>query len=789
MKFTLSWLKKFLDTEASLQEISDCLDKIGLEVEEKIDHSDSLSHFEVAEIISAEKHPSADKLKLCKVLSSEGELQIVCGAPNARAGIKVVLAKVGTLIPSGNFKIKKAKIRDVESCGMMCSADEIGIPGDSDGIIELENNAKIGDNPAKYLGLDDPVIEIAITPNRGDALGVYGIARDLAAAGIGTLKNPNFGSTKYDPIEIIEDPAGCRAFFQIEISGLENKQSPDWLQNYLKNIGSKPISALVDITNYICITYGRPMHAYDKDSLSGSLRVSKAKDGEKFEALDDKIYELSKDDLVIRDNNGPQALAGIIGGKLSSSTDHTTNVLLESAYFSKEMVTNSGRRHQIETDSRYRFERHTDIAMVIPAALEAAKLVQEICGGKITSNSLSGSVEHQKKTISIDQKTIEKLTGTLISIQDSAQILSKLGFKTSLSGDKLSAEVPSWRLDVSIKEDLVEEIVRIKGFDSIPAIPVDVDLSFRLAPNLSITSNVARRMMASLGYDELVTFSFVNSQLASLFSTLQENLHIKNPISSELDYMRPSILPNLLEAIKKNSARSIGEGQIFEVGPIFRDTSPTGEEMFVSAACWGKSGSELHGSFREYDIYDVKADLEILLSELGLDIGALQIKNDNLPNYMHPHRSGQLMLGKNLIGYFGEIHPIILKAYDIEKRIIFFEISLNKLPLKRLKYGKRDKFMASDFQPNVRDFAFLINQDMQVGAIEKTILALDKSLIKHVEIFDIYQGEHIPDGKISVAIRVIIQSADHTLSEQELVEIHKKIVASVEKNFAATLRS
>lgn len=789
MKFTLSWLKKFLDTNASLEELATCLDKIGLEVEEIVDHSKLLSNFEVAEITEATKHPSADKLQVCKVKSSEGELQIVCGASNARAGIKVVLAKVGTLIPKGDFKIKKAKIRDVESCGMMCSFDELGLAGDSSGIIELDSEAKIGENPAKYLGADDPMIEIAITPNRGDALGVYGIARDLAAAGMGKFKHPNWSKLDYSKSDIIDDTNDCTAFLQIEIENLENKESPAWLKNYLTAIGLTPISAIVDITNYVCFVYGRPMHAYDRDKLDGPLKVTRAKNGEKFEALNDKIYELSSDDLVVRDNNHAQCLAGIIGGSLSSCDLNTKNLILEAAFFNKDLVTNMGRKHMIETDSRYRAERRLDIEMLVPASAEAAEMVLEICGGNIKQANISGSVEYKTRTTSIDEATIERLTGAKISIKESAEILEKLGFGVKVSGTKLEAAIPSWRHDVSIKEDLIEEIVRIRGFDKIDSIPVPTNLDFRLAPNLTNSSNISKRILANLGYDEVVTFSFMNSKYASSYANLKDNLYLKNPISSELDYMRPSILPNLLEAIGKNKTRSILEGAIFEVGPTFVDSDIKGENITISAALWGSIGSDLHKTSKEADIYDIKADLEVLINELGLSLDNLQLKTENLPEYMHPSRGASLSLGKNQIGYFGEVHPLILKEYDIEKRVVFFEINLNAIPEKRLKFGRRPDYKPSSFQPNVRDFAFLIDKDKPVGPMEKAALSIDKNLIKSAEIFDVYMGKGLPEDKKSIAVRVVIQAQDHTLSEEELTAIHQKIIASMEKNFEAELRS
>lgn len=789
MKFTLSGLKKLLNTKASLESISDCLDSIGLEVENITNHLETYADFEIAEILEAKKHPSADKLKVCKVLTNEGELQVVCGAPNARAGIYGILAKVGTLMPNSDFRIKKAKIRDVESCGMLCSYEELGLEGDSSGIIQILGEPKIGQNPARYLGVDDPVIEIAITPNRGDALGTYGIARDLAAAGVGDFKEPDWPKLDYTKSDIIEDKKDCPAFFQIEIEGVENKESPIWMQNYLKSIGLKPISALVDITNYICFMYGRPMHAYDKDKIVGKLRVARAKKGEKFQALNDKEYELSSDDLVIRDDKNIQGLAGIIGGTLSSCDINTKNVILESAYFDKDIITNSGRMHQIDTDSRYRFERHTDIGMVIPAALMAMKLVIDTCGGKVKGANLSGSVDYKQRKVSIDEATIIKLTGENISIKESAEILTNLGFGVNIAGSKLEAIVPSWRHDIAIKEDLIEEIVRIRGFDTIKPIAVPTGLNFRLAPNLTNSSNISRRIMANLGYDEVVTFSFMNSKFAAKFAELQESLFLKNPISSELDYMRPFILPNLLEAIGKNKARSIMSGSIFEVGPSFDNTSPDGENTSVAGVIWGNIGSDLHKSARESDIYDIKADLEILISEFGLSLNSIQIKTNNLASFMHTSRAGSLNLGKNKIGYFGEVHPLILKEYDIEKRVSFFEINLNAIPEKRLKYGKRTDYKPSIYQPNIRDFAFLIDKNKEIGQIEKAVLSIDKNLIKSAEIFDIYEGKGLPEDKKSVAIRIVIQAHDRTLSVEELSNAHAKIIQSIEKNFEAKIRS
>lgn len=788
MKFTLSWLKDFVEIDASLDEISDKLCDINLEVESITDKAKELDSFEVAYIKEASKHPKADKLKVCNVETKSGMQQIVCGAPNARAGIKVVLAPIGTIIPNGNFKIKKASIRDVESNGMMCAADELLIGSDSEGIIELDEKAKIGDKIGKYLGLDDPIIEIAVTPNRGDALGVYGIARELVAAGLAKWKKYDFSEIKYGKGNIIENSKDCRAFFQIEMKNVKNCESPDWLKNRLQNIGLSPISGLVDITNYICFAFGRPMHVYDKDKLSGSLKVNKAAEGENFKALSDNEYKLSKNDLVVRDDKNVQALAGIIGGSLSACDNDTTNIILEAAYFDKDLVTISGRNHGIDTDSRYRFERYTDIKMIVPASSIAAKMVQEICSGEIVSASLSGSIDHHPNEVSIDEETIERLTGLKIGIKDSASILENLGFDIAISGKLLKAKNPSWRHDISIKEDLIEEIVRIHGFDKIPSIPMEDHVRFRLFPAITNMSNIARRVMAGSGFDEVITFSFMNSKIASRFSKLKDNLFLKNPISAELDYMRPSILPNLLEAISKNQARSIKNMSFFEVGPTFRGTAKSEEDICVSAVISGNLGSELHKDSRIADIYDIKNNLSNLLSELGSSLDNMQLKTENIPDYMHPTRSAALHLGKNLLGYFGEIHPAILKLFDIDNRVIFFELNISKLPQPRQKFGKKGEYHPSSYQANVRDFAFLFEKDQNVGEVTKYINSLDKNLIQHSEIFDIYQGDKIESEKKSVAIRVTIQASDHTLSEEELSNLHKKIIDSVESKYSAKIR-
>ena len=795
MKFTLKWLKSFLDTNHSAIEIADRLNSIGFEVEGIIDRSSEIAPFQVAEIISAEKHPSADKLRVCRVLTKDGEKQIVCGAPNARAGIKVVLAPIGTIIPNGKFTIKEAEIRGIKSVGMMCSLDELLIFGNSDGIIELPLDAKIGDNVAQYFGLDDPVIEISVTPNRGDALGVYGIARDLAAAGAGKLIPVDISSNgeikasacknseavvKYSPLFILR-----------EISGLKNIESPLWLKHYLQNIGVGSISAIVDITNYICHGFGRPMHAYDKTKLSGNLKVTKAEDGEKFKSLSDKEYTLSAEDIVIRDDKSVQALAGIIGGMDSACDDNTVSIVLESALFDKDSITKTGRRLGIDTDSRYRFERHTDPMMVIPAMEVATKMILEICGGKSSAMQVFGldpvSI-NQHEYITITSNDIERALGVKIDLILVQNILENLGFKVEFSSNQIKALAPSWRYDISIKEDLIEEIVRIYGFENIPSIEIPGTVNFRLMKQSLSRSILAKRVMAASGFDELVTFSFMKSKDAGNFAINQDALTLQNPISSELDYMRPSIIPNLLDAIVKNHARSIYDLAFFEVGPIFEGAGREDEQLVCSAVISGNVDSNIHTGFREADLFDMKAAFGKLLSELGFECGRMQMITENLPSYLHPTRSSMVMLGKNCLGWFGEIHPLLLQKYDIAKRVVAFEMKLSAIPETRLKYGRREEFVISSFQSVTRDFAFVMSKDVAVGQVVTCIEGVDKKLIRNVDIFDIYMGDKIAADKKSVALKVTIQADDRTLGEDELGNIQNSIIENVTKKFCCVLR-
>ncbi|BBJ31567.1 phenylalanine--tRNA ligase beta subunit [Rickettsia asiatica] len=829
MKFTLLWLKQFLETSASVTEIAEALIAIGLEVEEVIDKAAELQKFEVAYITNTKPHPSADKLKLCDVETKSGMLQIICGASNARAGIKVVLANIGIEIPNGKFKIKESVIRGEKSCGMLCSEEELLLASESEGIIELPEDAVVGENFTKYYGLDDPIFVINVTPNRGDALGVYGIARDLAAKGIGILKELEISEIKSTFISKmklnVQDKEACPLFTFREIRNLKNKPSPDWLRKLLKNVGVKTISSLVDITNYISYSFGQPMHAYDADRIKGGITVARhceekqlssrgltmvsresltalvisldpavkprddKDDVAKFHALNGKEYLLTENDLAIKDESGIQGLAGVIGGADSSCTDSTTNIILEAACFNAKMVAASGRKHQIDTDARYRNERNIDRNFTEKALDIATNLILSICGnGEVSKVVKVGEKESQKKPLDFSACYLEKITGIKLNIKEIEAILNKLGFITDVKGEIIKVIAPSWRHDITILEDIAEEIARIYGYDKIESIKLpelDQDNN-KLREHKRISS--FKRILASKGYDEVVTNSFMNSEDAKLFAELKEELFLLNPISIEDNYMRPTILPNLLSIVSKNLARSIKDMAFFEVGPSFVDLNT--EATYLTAIISGSyNNKNPHSLGRGYDVFDLKGDLEQVFDYAGLSIDKCIATNRTaLPQYYHPTRAVNIGLGKNLLGHFGQIHPKILKYYDINQEIFAFELNITNLPLIKAKFGKRDEFAVSDFQANFRDYAFIVDQDQAVGEIISYINNFNKKLIKSVILFDIYSGDKLPEGKKSIAIKIELQADDRTLSDTDLNSFSKDLVAAISQKFQGTLR-
>jgi phenylalanyl-tRNA synthetase beta chain len=796
MKFTLAWLKEHLDTTASLDKISERLTAIGLEVESITDNSAALKPFTVAKILHAEKHPEADKLRVCKVLSDIGELQIVCGAPNARAGIFVALAKEGAVIPANGMIIKKTKIRNVESNGMLCSFEELGLDGNSDGIIELPES-KIGESIVSVLGLDDPIIDVAVTPNRPDALGVRGIARDLAAAGLGKLKplpQANIKGHGKSPVLVDIDSANCYQFVGATIKGVKNGVSDDCARKKLQAAGQKPISTLVDITNYVTLDLSRPLHVYDAKKLKGNLVVREARAGEKFLALNDKEYTLSAGMTVIADDAGPVALAGIIGGKNTACDENTTDVFLEVALFNPASVAKTGRALQIDSDARYRFERGVDVGFVEAGAKHALGLIQILCGGEASELVMEGKPPAWERTIVLDIERIESLGGVRISRERATQILQSLGFIFAANGALLKVIPPSWRSDIDGEADLIEEILRIEGYDSIPSTPLP-KLPAIGKPVLNLAqqrTHLARRTLAARGFLEACTFSFIPHKQAVAFGGGSEALQLANPISEELCDMRPSLFPNLLEAAKKNSFRGFKNLNLCEIGLQFSGVAHGGQRMVAAGIRTGNPTYYVHGDKFEtcqppYDAFDAKTDALAVLQTLGLNKADITTET---PNWYHPGRSGALTLGgKIILGYFGEIHPATLAQYDIDGAAVGFEIFLDAIPQPRSKTKARTMLKLSDFQSVERDFAFVVDQSVTAAQIIKALGGADKNLITDITLFDVYAGKGVPDGKKSVAVKITLQAADRTLSEQDITAVSNAIIAAAAKGFGGALRT
>lgn len=794
MKFTLAWLKDHLETTASLDEISATLTAIGLEVEQVVDMGDKLKDFVVAEILDAKPHPDADKLQYCDVTDGTQTYKIVCGAPNARKGLKTVLAREGVYIPGGDFTIKKTKIRGLESCGMLCSEDELGIEGDSNGIMELPAAAIAGDSVVPLLGLDDPMIEIAITPNRGDCLGVRGIARDLAAAGLGILKpliiEQEQGSFKPSievSIEVLED---CPKFIGCEIRGVKNGPSPAWMQQRLKAIGLRPISALVDITNYINFNLGRPLHVYDVAKLDGNITVRHAKEGEEFEALNGKTYQVKPGMTVIADESKVLGLGGIIGGTSSGCDENTIDVFLEVALFNPLNVAKTGRALNIDTDARYRFERTVDPAGVATGAEQAIRLITTICGGDMSEWCVTGQQPKWQRSINFRPARIETLGGVWIEDAKLKHIFQHLGFtiEASKRGNWLIA-VPSHRPDIEGEADLVEEILRINGYDNIPSISLPEAISKPALSFIDKASGAARRTLAMRGFMETCTWAFMQDKTAALFAPHNPALLVANPISSDLNYMRPSILPNLIDAAARNKTRGMHSMHLFEVGSQFAGITPDAQRQVATALRTGDSAPRnAHKEARPVDVYDAKADALVILASSGFDTSKVQVKAE-APAYYHPGRSGTLTLGpKVILGYFGELHPLVLQEMDYKGRAVACEVFIDAIPAPKAKTSARPPLQVSDYQAVERDFAFLANDNVAAADIIKAIRASDQALIRDVCIFDVYKGKGMEDGKQSVAVSVTLQANNRTLTDEEIDAVSKKIVENAQQQFGGTLR-
>lgn len=798
MKFSLSWLKDYLDTDITADALAGVLNSTGLEVEEVINPAETLKAFTVAEVLEANPHPDADKLRVCRVFDGKEELQIVCGAPNARAGIKVVLGKPGDYVPGLDVTLKKTKIRGVDSVGMMCSLRELELGEDHDGIIELPADAPVGTAYVDYAGLDDPVFDVAITPNRQDCLGIYGIARDLAAAGVGTLKPytvPSLneaGAAVFTPT--IASGAACMRFAVRSITGVTNGESPAWLKDRLKSVGQKSISKLVDVTNYMTLAFGRPLHVYDADKLSGALTARLAVAGENVEALNGETYTATGVETVIADSAAAQGFGGVIGGALSAVSDETVNVVLEAALFDPVATATTGRTHTINTDSRYRFERGVDPAFLDDGMAIAAAMIQELCGGTVSQMADAGSTPAWAKTVAFNPARVASLGGMQLEDARIQDILTKLGFGVDASNLPWQVSVPSWRSDVDGPADLVEDVLRIEGIDKIAsvALPPRAHKAGQTLSERQKRARVARRTLAARGAFEAVTWSFVSRAHAALFGGGSEALVVDNPISSELDCMRPSTLPGLVLAAQRNKDRGAESVSLFEVGPLYLGDGEKDQRLSAGIIRAFKAGAR-HWSEAQapFSLYDVRADVEAVLSGLGLDASKLQIFDDAgaADGVFHPGRSGSFRLGaKNIIARFGELHPRLLKAMDVAGPMMAAEIDLDALPAKRRKSTAKDVLALSNLQAVERDFAFVVKADVRVQELLKAVRGADKVFISDVSVFDVYEGKGVEEGHKSLALSVTLTPQDKTLTDADIEAVSAKVIAAAEKSVEAKLR-
>ena len=802
MKFTIGWLKEHLDTKFKDSEIIEKLTDVGLEVESFEKVSSDLDNFKVAKIINAEQHPNADKLKVCDVdIGEQDTVKVVCGAPNAKKDLLTVYAGPGSVIPKNNMKLTVSKIRGVTSYGMLCSESELNLSDESDGITELKSN-KYSDKVGKnfFKNNTEKVIDLSITPNRPDCLGVRGVARDLAAAGVGKLKltsNINIKNNGAQKIKVSitkEKNQGCTIFGSCLIKDVANKESPKWLKDKIESLGQKPISAIVDITNYVMLDLNRPLHAYDADKIDKEIIVRNSVKGETFEALDNKEYKLDNDMCVISDKSGVLGLGGIIGGTRSGTELNTKNILLESAYFLPRSIRKTSKLLNIDTDAKFRFERGIDPQSIELGLKKASKLITEICGGKVSKFDVQKIKKDKKNKIKFKISLFERIAGFKVKDKEIIKILIDLGFEVSKKKLELELKIPSWRPDITQPIDIVEEIVRIKGFNNIRTLEPDKTRFKATLNKQQKLFHFLQRSVASKGYFETVTWSFTDSKLNSLFKENYKEIKIVNPISSDLDVLRNSIFSNLTSYLKKNLDRGFKDVSLFEIGPIFKDNKP-GEQLTVIGAIKSGKISRLNWNEenRSVDLFDAKKDVIQTLVEAGYDRQNLFVREKS-PSYYHPGKSGSVYLDKDDIdpvAYFGEIHPNIIKKMDIKtEALVGFEIYLDYLKDKKLKLKDlKSQFKFSDYQKSDRDFAFVVDKHFKAQDLIDIISSIDESLIKSVKIFDVYEGENIPKDKKSIALNVTIQSSEKTLEESDLEKINKLIISTVETKSGAKIRS
>ena len=809
MKFTLSWLKDHLDTEASLADIADALTRVGLEVEGVEDPAERLRGFTVARIVEATQHPNADRLRVCSVDTGAGApVQVVCGAPNARAGLVTVFSAPGTYIPGKDMTIASGVIRGVESNGMLCSASELGLSEEHDGILELPGDAPVGRPYGAFAGMDDPVVDVALTPNRPDAAGVHGIARDLAALGLGRLKDepPAAVEGRFpQPVGVALDFAAgdealCPAFALRLVRGVRNGSSPEWMRRRLAAIGLRPINALVDITNYMTFDRGRPLHVFDAAKVQGGIVVRRARDGETLAALNGRSYALDPSVVVIADARGVESIAGIMGGEASGCDEATTDVLIESALWDPTNIAQSGRRLSLSSDARYRFERGVDPAFALPGLDLATRLVLDICGGEPSDVTLAGTVPKPDHRIDFPLSEVHRLTGLDLPPSDMQRILEKLGFELvghPDNADRIVARVPSWRPDVHGKADLVEEIVRIAGLDRVESqpLPREPGVPRPVLTLLQKRTRLAKRVLAGEGLLEAVTWSFVSDEQAALFGGGKPELRLANPIAADLSAMRPSLLPGLLAGAGRNAARGAGDVALFEVGQVFLGDGEGDQRIAAAGLRRGTAkapgaGRHWTGAAGPVGVFDAKADALALIAALGVNPAGVQAVPGG-PEWLHPGRSLTFRMGpKAAIGWCGEVHPEVLRALDVAGPVAVFEIVLDALPAPKARPTKaRPKLVLSDLQPVERDFAFLVDRKTAASDLAGAAQGADRALVAAVSVFDVYEGKGVPEGQKSVALAVTLQPKDRTLAEADLDAVSRKIVDAVTRKVGATLRS
>ncbi len=799
MKFPLSWLKQHLDTDASLETITDALTSVGLELEGITDPSAPLKGFKTARIIEAKQHPNADKLRVCRVDTGAGEIQVVCGAPNARDGLLTILALPGMIVPNSGITLKKGEIRGEASEGMLCSSRELNLSDEHEGIMDLASDTPVGVELGDLLGLADPVIEIAVTPNRADALGVRGIARDLAAKGVGTLKPLPVPPIVAQPLpgpaislNLPDDNRACPVFFARVIKGVTNAESPAWLKQKLQAVGLRPISALVDITNLLTLDMNRPAHVFDLAKVQGDVTIRPAQVGESLAALNGKTYALEPGMTVIADSSGVISLGGIIGGEGTGCDLDTTDVLLEIAYFDPLSTARTGRKLGILSDARYRFERGIDSGFCENGLAFATQLILDLCGGIPGPVIQAGTVPNTPRTLNLRPSRCESLGGVAIAAEEQARILTALGFGVIQSGDTLSVVPPSWRDDIEGEADLVEEILRIHGLDAIEP----VSLAVEGLPPLAISPAQKRltqlkRLLAGRGLFEAVTWSFLAKADAVAFGGGQEELAVVNPIAADLDQMRPSALPNLLAAAARNRARGVASPALFEAGPGFVSARPNGQRTIIVGVRVGEAVERTwRGTARPVDAFDAKADLFAALRLAGLNPDGMPLTRD-APAWFHPGQSGSVKLGpKQVLGHFGLLHPIVAERYDLDAAVAVFELHLEAVPLPKTKAGRaRPMLKVSAFQAVQRDFAFLVDRSVEVETLLRAVRTADKALISNVAVFDVYAGKGVPEGQKSVALSITLTPMDRTLTDAEIETVATAITSAVAKATGGTLRS